>query len=179
MLDCLTGYIGLSSESGTASSGLYLDTLAGFNLANVGKIADIGQAVGNSPSAARVFTDVEKRTIAKFRTLFINEFNKCHKLYKRTNVDCLICENKDLLAVALWYLMGVEMSEEFLRSDRINRYTTVDRQKIREQKSEMTNDFLSELATAVAGIDFTESECFEPDEEPECGGLVTIIETCP
>ena len=180
MLDCLTGYIGLASVAGTAGSGLYLDALPGINLFNVLKIADSSQKnQSNEYSAEKVFDDVQQRTIAKFRTLFIIEFNRCFKLYKREAVDCLICENKELLSVALWYLMGAELCEEFLRSDRINRYTTVDRQKIREQKDNFIEAFSNELQTSIAGIDIQGSACFENENPPECGGLIRIIETCP
>jgi hypothetical protein len=179
MLDCLTGYIGLASSVVTAESGLYLDALPGINLFNILKIADSSQKNQSGEySIEKVFEDVQQRTIAKFRTLFIIEFNRCFKLYKREAIDCLICENKDLLSVALWYLMGAEMSEEFLRSDRINRYTTVDRQKIREQKENFTEVFFSELSTSVAGIDIAGSACFEDENPPECGGLIQVVETC-
>jgi hypothetical protein len=178
MVECLTGYIGLASVAGTAESGLYLDALPGINLFNILKIADSSQKDGQNYSAEKVFSDVQRRALAKFRTLFITEFNRCFKLYKRDIIDCLICENKALLAVALWYLTGAEMSEECLRSDRINRYTTVDRQKIKEQKSEFMEAFYTEISVAVAGIDIESSECFT-HETPECGGLIQVIETCP
>jgi hypothetical protein len=178
-LDCLTGYIGLAGSVGTAESGLYLDALPGINLFNVLKIADGSQKnQSNEYSAEKVFSDVQQRTILKFRTLFIVEFNRCFKLYRRDMADCLICENRELLAVALWYLMGAEMSEECLRSDRINRYTTVDRQKIREQKENLLDAFYTEIASAIAGIDMEGSECFT-GETPECGGIMRFVETCP
>ncbi|MDR2085754.1 MAG: hypothetical protein LBP72_01110 [Dysgonamonadaceae bacterium] len=179
MLDCLTGYIGLASVVGTAESGLYLDALPGINLFNVLKIADSSQKNPNGEySVEKVFSDVQQRTILKFRTLFITEFNRCFKFYKRNGIDCLVCENRELLAVALWYLMGAEMSEECLRSDRINRYTTVDRQKIKEQKEGFLDAFYTEISAAIAGIDLEGSECFTHDA-PECGGIIQVIETCP
>jgi hypothetical protein len=179
MIDCLTGYIGMASSAGTAESGLYLDALPGINLFNILKIADSSQKdLSNAYSAEKVFSDVQQRTLLKFRTLFITEFNRCFKLYKRDVVDCLICENRELLAVALWYLMGAEMSEECLRSDRINRYTTVDRQKIKEQKENFLDAFYTEISAAVAGIDTESSECFE-HETPEYRSSIQFIETCP
>jgi len=180
MLDCLNGYIGLASSVETAESGLYLDALPGINLFNILKIADSSQKNQSGEySAEKVFNDVQQRTIAKFRTIFIIEFNRCFKLYKREAVDCLICENKELLSVALWYLMGAELCEEFLRSDRINRFTTVDKPKIREAKENFMEAFSSELSTSVAGIDIEGSACFENENPPQCGGLIQMIETCP
>jgi len=175
MLDCLIGYIGLSSSVGTAESGLYLDALPGINLFNVAKIADKGQEF----SAENAFNDVEKRTIAKFRTFFIGEFNRCFNLYNRTAIDCLICENKELLAISLWYLMGAEMCEEALRSERINRYTTVDRQKTKENKENFLEVFYSELSTSVHGIDIKGSACFQDENIPECEEFIKVIQSCP
>ena len=178
-MECLKGYIGLASSVGTAGSGLYLDALPGINLFNIKKIADSSQKnISGEYSIEKVFADVEPRAIAKFRTLFIIEFNRCFKLYKREAIDCLICENRELLAVAFWYLMGAELLEEFLRSDRINRYTTVDRKNIREQRDEFMDVFHSELSTAVAGIDIEGSDCFDGDA-PECGGFIQFVEVCP
>jgi len=175
MLNCLLNYIGLASSVGTAESGLYLDALPGINIFNVTKIADKGQDYEGN----KAFDDVEKRTIAKFRSLFITEFNRCHKLYNRDAIDCLICENKELFAVSLWYLMGAEMCEEFLRSDRINRHTTVDRQKIKESQASFLDAFYSEISTAILGIDLNGSSCFENIEQPECKSFVKVVQTCP
>ncbi|GHT33561.1 hypothetical protein FACS189434_07980 [Bacteroidia bacterium] len=179
MIDCLVGYIGLCSSEGTAQSGLYLDALPDINLYNTGKIADSSQKTENgtlSPDA--VFEDVQKRAILKFRTLFIIEFNRCFKEYNRTNIECLICENKVLLATALWYLMGAEMLQERLGSERINRFTTIDRQKTRELQQEFMQDFANELQMAIAGIDIEASACFE-NEMPECNADIQFVETCP
>jgi len=172
MLDCLTDYIGLSSSVRTSESGLYLDAFPGINLFNILKIAD-------EHSIEKVYEDVQRRSIAKFRTFFITEFNRCFKLYKREAVDCLICENKELLAIALWYLTGAELCEEFLRSDRINRYTGVDRKSVKENKDNLTDAFFSELATSIAGIDIESSTCFEEGDNPECNSSVTFVQVCP
>jgi hypothetical protein len=173
MLDCLTGCIGLASSVGEVESGLYLDALPDINLSNTNKIAD-----GEQVDYTKVFRDVEKRTILKFRTFFIAELNRCFNVYRREAVDCLICENKELLAVSLWYLMGAEMLQERLGSNRINRFTTVDRSKTRELQEVFLDEFQRQLSTAVAGIDMEGSECF-PHETPEHNRFIQVIETCP
>lgn len=179
MFDCLIGYIGLDSASGTAESGLYLDALPDINLSNTKKIADSSQKSDSDYSIDKVFLDVEKRTILKFRTLFISEFNNCHKLYKREAIDCLICENKELLSESLWYLMGAEILQERIGSDRINRYTTVDRSKTKETQASFLEEFYRQLHVAVLGIDLESSTCFETDEKPECTNFTTFLETTP
>jgi hypothetical protein len=173
MLDCLIGYIGLSSSVGTAGSGLYLDALPDINLNNTNKIAD-----GEQIDYEKVFDDVQKRAILKFRTFFIIEFNRCFNIFKRDAIDCLICENKALFSVALWYLMGAEMLQERLGSNRINRFTTTDRGKTKELQGSFLDEFERQLSTAVAGIDIEGSECLK-DEPHECGGFIQVIETCP
>jgi hypothetical protein len=173
MLDCLIGYIGLRSEGGTADSGLYLDSLPDINISNTQKITDLDQS-----SYEEVFSAVEKRTILKFRTFFISEFNKCHRLFDRSVVDCLICGNKELLAESIWYLMGAEMLQERLGSNRINRHTTVDRKKTRELQDDFLNYFYEQLHTAVLGINLSESDCLK-DENLECGGTVFFNEFTP
>ena len=173
MLDCLIGYIGLSSSIGSADSGLYLDALPDINLNNTNKIADSTQVDFN-----QVWEDVQKRSILKFRTLFTSEFNRCFKIYKRDCIECLICESKELLATALWYLMGSEMMQERLGSERINRFTTVDRQKTKELRDTFMDEFFRELSISVPGIDIEGSDCF-PDAQLECRQFITVIETCP
>jgi hypothetical protein len=178
-LDCLIGYIGLASSIGTAESGLYLDALPDINLNNTKKIADSGQRENDVPSVEDVFNDVQQRSILKFRTFFTSELNRCFKVFKRDSIDCLICENKELLVVALWYLMGAEMLQERLGSERINRFTTVDRTRSKELQQTFMEEFFSELANAVPGIDIDGSDCFEDDEHPECTPFIKVIETCP
>jgi len=173
MLECLVGLIGLDCSKGTAQSGLYLEQLPDINIGNVNKITDEGNF-----TVEEVFEDVEKRAILKFRTLFITEFNKCHRMYKREAIDCLICENKELLAEALWYLMGAEMLQQRLGSNRINRYTTVDRNKTKETKEYFEQEFERHLHTAVLGINLEESKCFE-DENLNCRNIITFNEFTP
>lgn len=172
MLDCLIGYIGLRSEVGNADSGLYLDALPDINFVNTQKISDKDE----KESQDDVFEKVEKRAILKFRTLFISEFNNCHKLFDRAIIDCLICENKELLAESLWYLMGAEMMHERLFSNRINRFT-LDRKKAKELKEEFLKYFYEQLHTAVLGIDLSASECL--NGEIECKQAIVFNEFTP
>ena len=173
MLDCLIGYIGLRSDVGGANSGLYLDALPDINIINTQKLTDVDQ-----DSADAVFSVVEKRAILKFRTLFIAEFNKCHRLFDRSIVDCIICENKELLAESLWYLMGAEMLQERLGSNRINRHTAVDRKNTKEQKQDFENYFYKQLETAVLGIDLNGSDCLK-GEQLECRPTTVFNEFTP
>ena len=151
MLDELKGYIGLmSSGTATAPSGLYVDALPDISLQ---VLEDISQSNGQIE-----WSNIEDRAILKLRTLFIREVNKCHKI---TNIDiceCLIVSNKEILATALWYLLGAEVMLTRRASSRIN-MATIDRNKPKELREYFESQFQKELSTAVAGIDIHASEC--------------------
>lgn len=170
-MDCLIGYIGLSSRIATcpsqqregevganmALSGLYVDTLPDISLELTEKTPEIDEEI------IELWQLVEKRGILKFRTLFISEVNRCHHVTDVKLAECLICDNKELLATSLWYLLGAELLLENLGSPRINRYTTLDRDKNKELRAELMDVFTHELSVAVAGIDVHNSSCIESD----------------
>lgn len=178
-MDCLIGFIGLSSSIGVSDSGLYLNTLPNLNIVSVNKIADEDQQ-NDDPKLnfEKVMKDIELRAINRLRTQFIIELNKCYKVSKRDIAECLICENKDLLAVALQYLMGAEMMIERTTSSRINKYTTIDKITAQRSRLEFEEQFYSELHVAILGIDIDNSDCFE-DGTPDHNRFITFTESTP
>lgn len=173
MFDCLIGLIGIGDGVlETPESGLYVTTLPDINFNEIGKIADSDQS-----DISKVWKDVELRGVLKFRTLFISELNNCHKINKIDLCECLICENKMLLATSLWYLLGAELMNERINSNRINRFTTIDKAKAKELRNDFMTLFHQELSISVSGIDIHSSECFEePIEEKR---ISTFTETTP
>lgn len=172
-MDCLKGYIGMSESVGEAESGLYLNALPGISMNSIDKIADCDQK-----DYEGVFKDVEQRSILKFRTLFTRELNQCFRISKRDIVECLICENRELLAVPLWYLMGAEFMLERKDSERTNKFTTVGKKGAKETYEEFMETFESELRTAVAGIDINSTPCIYHDEG-EPNNIIKVIYSCP
>lgn len=172
-MDCLIGFIGLSNSIEVADSGLYLNTLPNINIISVNKIADEDQQ-----DYVQVMKDIEIRAINRFRTQFIIELNKCYKISKREKAECLICENRDLLAVALQYLMGAEMMIERTTSSRVNKYTTIDKITAQRSQLEFEERFYMELHVAIIGIDIENSDCFD-DETPNHAGFISVVETTP
>lgn len=154
MLNELKGYIGLMSGGGIAPSGLYVDALPDISLQVVEDIAQ-----GDSQ---KEWSNIEDRAILKLRTLFIKEVNKCHKIAKIDVCECLITSNKEILATALWYLLGAEVMLTRGASSRIN-MATIDRNKPKELRAYFEEQFKQELATAVAGIDIHASDCIDED----------------
>lgn len=153
MIQELKGYIGLNSGT-TAPSGLYVDALPDISLQVLEDIAN--------ESGAITWSQIEDRAILKLRTLFIAEVNKCHKIAKIDVCECLITSNKEILATALWYLLGAEVMLTRGASSRIN-MATIDRNKPKELRAYFEEQFKHELATAVAGIDIHASECIHED----------------
>jgi len=162
-MDCLVGFIGLASSIGVSGSGLYLNTLPNITILSTNKIADSDQI-----DQTKVMADIETRAINRFRTQFIIERNKCWRVSKRNIAECLICENREILAVALQYLMAAELMTERINSERINRFTTIDRMTAQKSRVEFEEIFYTELHVAVLGIDIQESDCFEHLTENNC-----------
>ena len=153
--ECLIGLIGVKAGEVTPepSSGLYVTSLPDITLSELSKINDSDQT-----DWKKLWSDVESRSILKFRTLFLSEINRCHRISDKDVAETLICENKELLSVALWYLLGAELMWERINSSRLNRYTTIDRARAKDLRGEFMNLFQSELEVAVAGIDLSAIE---------------------
>lgn len=166
-MQCLIGYIGFDG-SVQAESGLHLTALPGITTDLLFGITD------NDEIDEQTLGQVEKRSILKFRTFFINELNRCWHVSDVKKAECLICSHKDLLMVALWYLMGAEMMAETISSERTNRFTTVDLEKAQSLRDEYMDTFLNELQTAVAGVDL--SVCIN---NPEHGGDIEVMFNLP
>lgn len=127
----------------------------------------------NEEDSSETWSRIEDRGILKFRTLFIAEINKCHKVSDIKICECLIVSNKEILATALWYLLGAEVMLTRRASSRINA-ATIDRNKPKELRAYFEEQFQKELSTAVAGIDIHASECFPEEEQPEPRQLITF-----
>jgi len=167
MLDELIGYIGLQSGGSVeAESGLYIDALPDINLDIIERITT------NEGSSEETWSRIEKRALLKFRTFFINEINKCHKIHAIDVCECLIVSNKEVLATALWYIMGAEVMITRKESSRINA-ATIDRSKNNDLRAYFEDQFKKELEVAVNSIDVHNSECF-PEEQPKPNAIVTI-----
>jgi hypothetical protein len=174
ILECLTGYIGMMGcGNEVPGSGLYINSLPGITMEMVDKIADAEQV-----TYVGVWVEVEKRGLLMFRTAFMAELNKCYQINERTTVSCLACEYKDLLSTSLWYLLGRELMTERIYSDRINRYTTIDREQAIELRDHYQVTFENELAAAVQGIDVEHSDCIANEEDcPQQNGAIHYRES--
>ena len=73
----LYGFIGFSSKLSEVESGLYLDSLPDISLTLLDKLTDTDES-----DVLELWKRIEDRGVKKFRTLFINAVNKCHKISK-------------------------------------------------------------------------------------------------
>lgn len=153
-MESLYGYIGFSSKLAEVESGLYLDQLPDISLTLLDKLT--GDA---DDDAVALWTKIEDRGIKKFRTLFINAVNKCHKINKVDVCECLIESNFESFGIALWYLLGSELMFERINSTRLNKYTTIDKAKARELQAAFLETFQDELTVAVNSMDVNDNDC--------------------
>jgi hypothetical protein len=78
----------------------------------------------------------------------------------------LICNNKAIFKNALWNAMAYEAMRERIYSERLNRYTLVDRDIARnEMAPEFLAEYQRELAQAVDAIDISDPCCIECDAQ--------------
>ena len=171
MLEELRDYIGLSSTEHTtaAPSGLYVDALPDISTGLIAAIASEGTTEG----AAATWENIQSRAILKFKTLFYRQINQAHLIKRASLCECFIIENKGLLAAALWYLLGAEVMLERINSTRLNRFTTIDKQKSKELRAEYMDTFMVELSTAVAGINPHDTACLEEGEVVRETGIIS------
>ena len=87
--------------------------------------------------------------------------------------DVLVCNYKQNLAVAWWYLLGSELMKERIYTDRVNRYTTVDLDKARELNARFYADYMNELLTFVDSIDLQRDWCID------CDAMIKLVEVLP
>ena len=160
VMECLKGYIGISSQvceqptpesDGADFSGLYIVDLPGISLESIEKIADreLKNFIG-------VWEKVESRALLKLRSAALAEVNKCFCVTDLELIDQMVCDNKELFQLALWYLIGSELCYERLYSNAFKRFTTIDRNQAAELRDDFLADYQASLKNAVKGIDFEE-----------------------
>lgn len=164
MLTCFIDYIGLSyCETGVyqvPASGIYLNSLPGINIESIDKIANSEEV-----TYLGVWANVQSSAVAQFRLDVINEMTKCYKLNKDCVYDDLICENIEELSLAWKYILGVWLMIFRLTSDRVNRWTTVDREQAKELKDFYQLEYEKALKQGVQLMN-TDSCCLQCESNP-------------
>lgn len=107
---------------------------------------------------------------------FVNT-NQCYGIRLLYSNKCdfsnIVCYNKEVFALPLWYLLGSELMMERMVSDRINKYT-VDKKQAEELKAYYDAEFDKALKQAISGISLVNCDCCL-----ECDPLIAIKEALP
>jgi len=92
----------------------------------------------------------------------------------RCKYEGIICKNKSVISTALWYLMGAELLADRIYTDRLNRYTTIDREIAKQLRAEFEERYNVELQLALDGINIQVSDpCID------CNGQVILADSLP
>jgi len=167
-MDCLNNRIGIrgcdAPSSAASATGvtpvvealpiLFINDLPGCPLLKIDSLAD-----DDAETYLDVWDKIALRAMKKFEILVKAQLNKCYKLTDKTVVACIVCENRDLFDVALWYLHGTELMIEITSSDTLSRYTTIDLPKAESLKTDFYTEFQAAIEDAVNCINPADSDC--------------------
>lgn len=160
ILACLLDYIGLRG-CGTAEpgSGLFINDLPGISSELIQEITE-----AEEQTYLATWNNIQRQSILMFRSQLLSQVNQCYQVNKMATIECLACENRELLSVSLWYLLGHQTMVWALNNWNNSRFSTVDRQSVEEIKDHFFNMFENELSAAVQGIDIEQSDCIENEK---------------
>lgn len=80
------------------------------------------------------------------------------------SISDFICENKDILKRAIWYLLGKEMLVQKIGSPRLNFFTSSNLEQTDYLMKLFSGTYRSALKTAIDSIPMEKSLCFSCDE---------------
>lgn len=77
------------------------------------------------------------------------------------SAEKFVCENLNLFKNALWYRIGVELTDERILGNRLNRFTTVTIERAQELSGYFGSKYTSNISEAINSIKITEDPvCF-------------------
>jgi hypothetical protein len=77
------------------------------------------------------------------------------------SIEKFVCENLNLFKMALWYRMGVELADERLLGNRLNRFTTFTKERAEEQSGYFGTKYTQNISEAVKSQNIKEDpHCF-------------------
>lgn len=79
----------------------------------------------------------------------------------RCSYDAILCGNIDVYADAYLYALGIELMRERIYSDRVNRFTTVDKKRAEELLQLYTADYTDFLQTANDTVHLDNDTCID------------------
>lgn len=144
-------------------SGLYINKDLPITLKSIDKVANEEQI-----TFLGVWNEVQERALRKFRVRVKQGYRE---LFSQCIDDTWICTNHEALAVPLLYFLGSELMYERLISERINRYTTIDRDKAALMKADFDAEFQLQLKDAL--------QIINDGQQPQNGDVFSYREVLP
>jgi hypothetical protein len=162
---CFKDFILIKQDNGNIpESGLYINVDLPITLDMLNKIKEADQADLNA-----MWDEIQDRGIKKF---IIRVKQGYRELFGVCSVDeDWLDTYKDDLAMALLYYLGSELMIERIFSTRINRYTTIDKNKAIELKQLFDDEFPIQLKAAL--------EIIHGSLKDETGEVFTFREVLP
>lgn len=145
MSSCLIDYILIEGVPARVmpNSGYYLNRELTIPLKNITSAINAEQN-----DLTGIWDDVQVKALRKFvirLQLGMQEmFSNCLVVD-----EDWICDNKDALAIPWMYFLGAELLLELKHTDRINRFTTIDRGRADEMRNEYLSEFQIQLKAAL------------------------------
>ncbi len=164
-MDCLKGFILIKKEgTNTSPSGLFINVDLPITLDKLERIKEAEKA-----DIDQMWEEIQDRAIKKF---VIRVKLGYRELFGICNVaESWFCSNKENLAVPLLYYLGSELMMEQMFSTRVNRFTTIDREKASDMKAEFDKEFNIQLKAAL--------EIINAGNQQESGDVFTYREVLP
>lgn len=174
---CLEGLVGINNcdTSTPPASGLYISDLPGMTI-------ELMQFITQREDETYMVTwgKIYQNAIIRFRTALMARLNECYQVNEQSTVECLACENADLLSTSFWYMLGYITTTHALASWRTNSFTTLRKQEIEQLQAIFFQEFQVELKSAVQGIDVKRSECMRQESDcPQPNGSISIRYSMP
>lgn len=77
------------------------------------------------------------------------------------SIDNFVCHRRELFKDSFWYLLGTEFCNERLFSDRINRYTLLNRDEAIQMRDQFDAEYKSKISGVLRGVKMRNNdECF-------------------
>jgi len=150
-MNCLFDFVGIRGYHVSPESGQFINQLPGVSLKSIQSVANSEQV-----TFVAVWADVQDRAWARLSADFKIAMRTKYCLNQHSDTDSLICNDKFLFLNAWMSLLGAELMYELLYSERINKFTTVDRVRAEELRNLFTGMYENALEALMPAIEWKE-----------------------
>lgn len=152
-MNCLKDYVGIRGYDAAPESGQFINQLPGISLKSIQMLANSEQV-----TFVAVWDDVQERAWRRLSADFKIAMRAKYCLSQDTDTDAIICDDKELFLRAWTYVLGAELMQELLYSERINKFTTIDRGKGEDLRGLFTGEYENALEALMPAVEWKEEE---------------------